>query len=87
MESPFKANGCFYEDDKGTVFSVSTFIPLNELPDARLRVFAGSDALLHPRSWSRSSARNISSNAERFVAAYPSWGDIQSRFLKLRNIL
>lgn len=38
MESPFKAHGCFYEDDKGTVFSVSTFISLNELPDdPRLR--------------------------------------------------
>jgi hypothetical protein len=38
MESPFKAHGCFYEDDKGTVFSVSSFISLNELPDdPRLR--------------------------------------------------
>jgi len=38
MESPFKAHGCFYEDDKGTVFSISTFISLNKLPDdPRLR--------------------------------------------------
>ena len=38
MAAPFKAHGCFYEDDKGTVFSVSTFISLNELPDdPRLR--------------------------------------------------
>jgi hypothetical protein len=38
MAAPFKADGCFYMDDKGTVFSVSTFISLNELPDnPRLR--------------------------------------------------
>jgi hypothetical protein len=38
MAAPFKADDCFYMDDKGTVFSVSTFISLNELPDdPRLR--------------------------------------------------
>jgi hypothetical protein len=38
MATRFKADGCFYMDDKGTVFSVSTFISLNELPDdPRLR--------------------------------------------------
>ena len=38
MEAPFKAHGCFSMDDKGTVFSVPTFISLNKLPDdPRLR--------------------------------------------------
>jgi hypothetical protein len=37
MAAPFQPDGCFYMDNEGAVFSISTFIQLNKLPDhARL---------------------------------------------------